>query len=346
MTNTKLILLSLLSTPMLMAQTAPDIPQARLTNGPLQVTVYLPNAQRGYYRGTRFDWSGVIQNLEYKGHRFYGPWYTKTDPHVRDFIYDGNDITAGPCSAIMGPVEEFTTAHKGLGYDDAKAGGTFVKIGVGVLRKPDNGEYSPYHLYEIVDGGKWSVQTGATSVEFTHELRDASSGYAYTYTKTLRLVPGKPELVIEHSLRNTGQKLIQTSVYDHNFFVPDNQPPGPGTVITVPFKIQTAQPPENGLAEIRGKQLVYLKPLQGQDRVTAAIKGFTGSAKDYDVRVENAKAGIGYRVTGDRPVSSIFLWSIRSVVSMEPYIDMSIEPGSEFTWEYSYEYFTVPAANH
>jgi hypothetical protein len=25
---------------------------------------------------------------------------------------------------------------------------------------------------------------------------------------------------------------------------------------------------------------------------------------------------------------------------------MSIEPGSEFTWEYSYEYFTVPAANH
>ena len=144
---------------MLMAQTAPDIPQARLANGPLQVTVYLPNAQRGYYRGTRFDWSGVIQNLEYKGHRFYGPWYTKTDPHVRDFIYDGSDITAGPCSAIMGPVEEFTTAHKGLGYDDAKAGGTFVKIGVGVLRKPDNGEYSPYHLYEIVDGGKWSVQT-------------------------------------------------------------------------------------------------------------------------------------------------------------------------------------------
>jgi hypothetical protein len=330
---------------MLIAQTAPDIPQTRLTNGPLQVTVYLPNAQRGYYRGTRFDWSGVIQSLEYKGHRFYGPWYTKTDPHVRDFIYDGNDITAGPCSAIMGPVEEFSTAHSGLGYKEAKAGGTFIKIGVGVLRKPDDGEYSPYHLYEIVDGGKWTVHTTATSVEFTHALGDPASGYGYTYRKTLRLVPGKPELVIEHSLRNTGQKLIQTSVYDHNFFVPDNQPPGPGTVITVPFKIQTAQPPEKGLAEIRGNQLIYLKPLQGQERVTAAIKGFTGNAKDYDVRVENAKAGIGYRVTGDRPLSSVFLWSIRSVVSMEPYIDMSIAPDSEFTWEYSYKYFTVPAPN-
>ena len=331
---------------MLTAQTASDIPQTRLTNGPLQMTVYLPDAQHGYYRGTRFDWAGVVQDLEYKGHRIYGPWYTKTDPHVRDFIYDGSDIIAGPCSAIMGPVEEFTTNHKGLGYDEAKAGGTFVKIGVGVLRKPDNSEYSPYHLYEIVDPGKRTVHTTATSVEFTHELRDPASGYAYTYRKTLRLAPGKPELVIEHSLRNTGQKSIQTSVYDHNFFVPDHLPPGPGTVITVPFKIEAAQPPENGLAEIRGNQLIYLKQLQGEERVTSAIKGFNDSAKDYDVRVENAKAGVGFHVTGDRPLASVYLWSIRSVVSMEPYIDMSIEPGSEFTWKYSYEYFTVPATNH
>jgi hypothetical protein len=328
-----------------MAQTASDIPQARLANGPIQMTVYLPDAQRGYYRGTRFDWSGVVENLEYQGHRVYGPWYTKTDPKVRDFIYSGSDIIAGPCSAIMGPVEEFTTAHKGLGYDDAKPGGAFIKIGVGVLRKPDERDYSPYHLYEIVDPGKRSVRTTPTSVTFTHELLDAATGYGYTYTKTLRLTPGKPELVIEHSLRNTGKKTIETSVYDHNFFVPDRQPPGPGTAITLPFKIQTAQPPEDGLAEIRGKQIVYLKRLEGEQRVTAAITGFGATAKDYDVRVENAKAGIGFRVTGNRPVASMYLWSIRSVVSLEPYIDMSIQPGKEFTWKYSYEYFTVPGAD-
>jgi hypothetical protein len=328
-----------------MAQTASEIPQAKLTNGPIQMTVYLPDAQRGYYRGTRFDWSGVVENLEYKGHRIYGPWYTKTDPKVRDFIYSGSDIIAGPCSAIMGPVEEFTTAHKGLGYDEAKPGGTFIKIGVGVLRKPEEREYSPYHLYEIVDPGKRSVQTTSTAVKFTHELHDAASGYSYTYTKTLRLTPGKPELVIEHSLRNTGKKTIQTSVYDHNFFVPDQQPPGPGTSITLPFKIQTAQPPEDGLAEVRGNQIVYLKTLEGEQHATAAITGFSTSAKDYDVRVENAKVGVGFHVTGNRPVSSMYLWSIRSVVSLEPYIDMSVEPGKEFTWQYTYEYFTVPAAN-
>jgi hypothetical protein len=328
---------------MVMAQTASAIPQARLSNGPIQMTVYLPDVKDGYYRGTRFDWSGVVQSLEYKGHRFYGPWYTKTDPSVRDFIYSGSDIIAGPCSAIMGPVEEFTTNHQGLGYHEAKPGGTFIKIGVGVLRKPDEREYSPYTLYEVVDHGKWTVHTSRTSAEFIQDLRDPSSGYGYVYRKVLKLVHGKPELVIEHRLRNTGQKTIQTSVYDHNFLVLDNQAPGPGTIITFPFDIQPEHAPEQGLAEVRGKQLVYLKMLEGQQRVTGAIKGFSQSADQYDVRVENTTAGAGFRVRGDRPLSRVYLWSIRSVVSVEPYIDMTIEAGKESTWRYSYEYFTVPA---
>ena len=80
--------------------------------------------------------------------------------------------------------------------------------------------------------------------------------------------------------------------------------------------------------------------------MTAAIKGFSGSPKDYDVRVENTKAGIGFHVTGDRPLSSIFLWSIRSVVSMEPVHRYVHRAGGEFSWKYSYEYFTVAPANH
>jgi hypothetical protein len=70
-----------------------------------------------------------------------------------------SDIVAGPCSAITGPVEEFTPA---VGFDEAKPGGTFLKIGVGVLRKPDDAAHSAYRLYEIVDGGKWSVKKSAS----------------------------------------------------------------------------------------------------------------------------------------------------------------------------------------
>jgi enoyl-CoA hydratase/carnithine racemase len=45
-----------------------------------------------------------------------------------------------------------------------------------------------------------------------------SGGTGYLYEKSLHLVPGKPQLVITHRLRNTGTTAINTSVYDHNFF--------------------------------------------------------------------------------------------------------------------------------
>src|SRR5207249_1538137 len=123
----------------------------------------------------------------------------------------------------------------------------------------DESKYDNYRLYEIVDSGKWTIKKGRESIEFTQEVANSSSGYGYTYRKSLRLVNGKPEMVLEHSLRNTGTRAIRTSVYNHNFLVLDGHPPGPGLVITVPFQIQTRQPPKKELAEIRGNQIVYLK---------------------------------------------------------------------------------------
>jgi hypothetical protein len=96
------------------------------------------------------------------------------------------------------------------------------------------------------------------------------------------------------------------------------------------------------LLELCGNQLVYLKTLENEDRATAAIRGFSNNARDYEIRVENKKLGIGYRVTGDRPLSNIAVWSIRTVNAVEPYISMSIEPGKEFTWNLTYEYYILP----
>ncbi len=76
----------------------------------MRVKLYLPDATSGFYRGTRFDWSGVVGDLQYAGHSYYGPWFTQTDPTVPDFVYRGAEIVAGPCSAITGPVEEFTVS--------------------------------------------------------------------------------------------------------------------------------------------------------------------------------------------------------------------------------------------
>ncbi len=313
----------------------------QISNGLLRVELYLPDPQNGYYRGTRFDWSGVISSLEYGGHNYYGPWFTKTDSKVSDFIYDGSDIIAGPCSAITGPVEEFSSDKKALGYDEAKPGGTFIKIGVGVLRRPDQKDYSPYRLYEIVDPGKWTVRSKPDSIEFTQQLTDPSSGYGYVYTKTIRLSNAKPEMVLGHSLKNTGARPIQTSVYDHNFLVLDKQPIGPDFVITVPFPLKTEHPLNPELAEIRENQIAFLKLLEGRDTVFGIFSGFGRTPADYNIRIENSKLRAGMKVTGDQPLTGENLWSIRSVLAMEPFISMSIQPGKEFTWAYTYSYYSL-----
>ena len=64
-----------------------DVPAVEITNGVIHAKIYLPEAMRGFYRGTRFDWSGVIYSLQTGGHDYYGPWFVKTDPTVHDFVY-------------------------------------------------------------------------------------------------------------------------------------------------------------------------------------------------------------------------------------------------------------------
>ena len=312
-----------------------DHPRAEITNGLIHAKIYLPEAQRGFYRGTRFDWSGVIYSLQANGHDYYGPWFNKFDPAVHDFVYRDADIVAGPCSAITGPVDEFAP----LGYEDAKAGATFVKIGVGALRKAGDDKYDNYHLYEIVDGGQWTVRKSGDDVELTQKLNDASSGYAYVYKKAVRLTKGKSEMVLSHSLRNVGKRAIQTNVYNHNFLVLDHQAPGPGVTLSFPFALQTPHPPNNELAEIRDHQIRYLKTLVGKDVVATPIEGFGSSPNDNQVRVENGSLGAGMSLRSDRPLLRESLWSIRSVVAIEPFISITIEPGAEFTWTTVYEYF-------
>ena len=120
-----------------------NYPKASISNGPVQAVLYLPDAKNGYYRASRFDWSGVIPCLAYKGHTYFGIWFSHYDPMLAD--------------AIAGPVEEFRSTDGALDYDQAKPGGLFVKIGVGVLRKADDSPYKFMYTYPLVDGGKWTV---------------------------------------------------------------------------------------------------------------------------------------------------------------------------------------------
>jgi hypothetical protein len=305
---------------------AQDYPKAEISNGLIHAELMLPDPQHGSYQGTRFDWSGVIASLKFQGHEYFGPWYEKHDPKIHD--------------AITGPVEEFRTNDSGLGYDEAKVGGTFVRIGIGTVRKPDEKAYRPYDTYDIVDPGKWTTRKHKDRIEFTQHLR-SDDGYAYVYRKTVRLVKGKPELLLEHSFKNTGQKAIDTTQYNHNFFVIDHEVVGPDVVAKFVFT-PVATRGFKDRAEIVGPEIRFPKELVGKNGVFSELTGSQDDVKDYDFKVENVKTAAGVHITGDQPLEKVNFWAISTVAAVEPYIHLKIEPGKEVRWTIRYDFYTFP----
>jgi hypothetical protein len=306
-----------------------SFPQAEIANGRIRAQLYLPDAQAGYYRGTRFDWSGVVSSLKWNGHEYFGQWFERHDPRIHD--------------AITGPVEEFLTGDSSLAYAEVKPGESFVRIGVGAVRKPEEAAYRRFGTYDIVDPGTWTVKKGSDSIEFVHRLGD-TAGYAYVYRKTLRLADDS--LILEHSLENTGRKTITTSVYNHNFFTLDDLRTGPDAVVRLPFDARAARPLA-GLAEIRGREITFLRPFEQKETVFTELEGFGGTPSDYDFRLENRKTGAGVRITGDRPLAKLLFWSAWKTVCPEPYIDLRVEPGQQGSWRITYQFYqaAVPAAS-
>ncbi len=303
-----------------------DAPQAIITNGKITATLFLPDAVNGHYQATRFDWTGIIPSLEFEGHSFYGKWSDNEGPKVHD--------------AVQGPAE----AYAPIGYKEAAVGGAFLRIGVGVLRKPQERAYSEYKLYDIVDGGKWTVTPKKDRVEFTQELHD-STGYAFIYKKTVLLVKGKPEMVIEHSLKNTGTKAIETEVFDHNFPVIDKEPTGPNMRFVFPVNINEGTGAGargwGTVGKTNGKEIDFLRPLgRGEQLYTPGIQGPNGAYTAYDIKIENTKTGAGIHVTGDTPLEKMVYWACPTTACPEPYVKISVESGKEMKWNYNYEYYT------
>jgi hypothetical protein len=208
------------------------------------------------------------------------------------------------------------------------------------LRKADDNPYSCYRDYELVDAGAWSVRPTARSVEFQQDVTDARAGYGYRYHKTLSVSPARPQLMIEHRLWNTGRRPIECEQYNHNFLTLDHAPVGTDFVLTFPFRIRAPSAPD--IASIRGHQIGFVRTLANQDVANFRIAGFGSDARDYDIGIENRKIGAGLRMTGSRPMTRLALWSIRSVLSIEPFIDVSVAPGGAvMAWTYTYTYHAV-----
>lgn len=316
-----------------------DHPKALLSNGKLDALAFLPDAKNGYYRSTRFDWSGVVGCVSLNGHTFFGEWFAQYDPLKND--------------SITGPVEEFRTddgpigqsvsdgqlvIHPGaIGYNEAKAGELFLKPGVGVLRKVDNSPYQFGGAYPIVETGKWTVKVKPRSVNFRQVL-NGPQGYAYVYEKTLTLDKNDSVMTLEHSLKNTGQKTIDTNVYDHDFIMLDGKPVGPGMVVRFAFEPKAAKP-LGAAAKIEGKELVFVDAPAPRSGPSGYLTGYSDRASDYDFTVEDKNSKVGVQQTSDSPLARLYFWSTSTTICPEGYIHLNVPPGKTGYWKIRYRFF-------
>ena len=298
------------------------IPSTEISNGLITAKILLPDRSQGYYQGTRFDWSGVIESLKFSGHEYFGKWFEIYDPKIHD--------------AIMGPVDDFLP----IGYEEAKPGEKFLKIGIGIISKPDSKPWTFTRTYPVLNYGTWKIKAGPDNVKFIHILND--NDYSYEYEKVVQIVKGEPVLKLIHKLKNTGKTKLETPCYNHNFFVIDNQPVGPGYSAEFPYTISGVFRDGAGLAQITGKKFTLNRNLVKPETIFS--EGLQGSGNEnvpYEIRIENKTTGAGVRISCDKPIMKMVFWANPYTFCPEPYIRITAGPGETYEWTITYEFYNI-----
>ncbi len=298
-------------------------PHTTLENQHLELHVYLPDAESGFYRGQRFDWAGMIDRVEFRAHEFFGEW---TGPH------DPGNAEHG-----VGPCEEFDISGP-AGYAETPPGGTFLKIGVGMLEKPSREPYHFMNRYKIVNAGKRALRQTSDSLVFIHTLED-TSGYGYVYEKRIVLDDDGPVFYIKHALKNTGSIVLDTHFYNHNFTRIDDSPIDENYRLFFTFPV-SARRSITGRAEIRDSGFFLLDRI-GKEALFTEIDGLRGVKEDNEFVIENTKAGAGVKISSPFIPEKINLWIADTALCPEAFLSLVITPGETREWHSSYRFFEL-----
>jgi hypothetical protein len=289
-------------------------PRAEISNGQISAVLALPDPVKGFYRGPRFDHASNIPSLTFKGHSFFG---ANAGP-VRNPV--ANDQCAGPA-------EEF---YEPLGFEEAKPGQPFIKIGVGLLRKPQAKNYFHGTAYWPLKFFDWKAELGKNQVRLQQDVREGDWGYEYA--KTIVLPQGSNRMQIRYSLKNTGKKRIVTNQYAHNFIRIDDQLIGDAYTVRFKNRVRPVRPLPKSVTFSKGNTFSM-----GKKTMFSPLRGFKSIADNcVDVSLAN-KTGV--KITGDFTPFRYWFFASDKVVCPEPFIHIDLAPGQSMTWTRTYEFY-------
>jgi hypothetical protein len=301
---------------------AEDPPRVVLKNDIATLTVLLPDNTKGFYRGSRFDWHGIVSKVEYAGHTLFNAWKTPHDPNGHD--------------DVGGTAEEFGMFTP-IGYDAAGPGEPFLKPGIGILQRADKEKYEFWKPYKVVSTGRVTTTSGPRKATFHQDIEFQE--YAYSYSKTVELDTDKPAFTIHREFKNTGKKPIRTDHYCHHFLSFDNKPVGPDYTLTFAVAPKPrAKSDFNKVARLNGADLTFTGPLD-KGTIYLELDGFGEKSDGFAVKARDTKTGFGVKITGNVPVREWHVWGNKTTLCPEPFLDIKLDPGETKKWATRYELF-------
>lgn len=289
-----------------------------LKNQNLELILDLPLEN---YHLPRFDWTGKIVDVKYKGITMAGIEKESTEP---------GDFPG------VGFYNEFGI-DKPIGYTDIQPGDWFHKIGVGLLQKTE-GDYFFAHPYKI---RSLQFKVEGRQEELTiHCEGPLVNGYAYSFEKKIVLTDQGFE--IHYQLTNIGEKPIETNEYNHNFVRLGDQDIGGNYQLEFPFPLQPGASGEvvnpdqvvqvhENIIKLTGspRSPFFYSFLNGEDEVPAQWK------------LIHSNLGIGIQETGSFSTSKVNLWAWRGAISPELFVPIHLLPGETKYWTRSYKIFEL-----
>jgi hypothetical protein len=225
----------------------------KANGGDLSVVIYLPQGikpdEPTYYVSSRFDQGSMIGSIQRtitseedgtkETHELYGrkQWRAPHDPFWPESgVGLASEFGVGDdgafCTFFCGwyGVNEVTNGV--LGYEDAKNGEPFLKIGVGELIKgscttcDSTDDFKFNSPYQFAKTPVWTLkETPETnSIVLEHQAVLNENGYDLRKEITLN----DDELLVKNTLTNTGRTPFATAWYSHHFFTCDSEPVGKG----------------------------------------------------------------------------------------------------------------------
>ena len=289
-----------------------------LKNENLEIQIDLPLVN---YNFSRFDWTGKIVSVKYKGISISGAekMHRDTDHITGKGFYNEFGIDA--------PVA----------FDEAYEGEFFHKIGIGLLKK-EGIHYDFSKRYEV-EPAEFKVSAGSDKFKIECKSQNVH-GYAYILNKEIELFDSG--FVIRYRLHNTGEKTISTNEYNHNFIAVNEELISKNYILRFSYPIN----PELFSANVNPEKIVEFEPNQITFNSTPEEQFYfsdLSGGKKIDAYWEliNTKSKIGISETGNFKTNRVNLWGWRHVISPEIFFEIDLKPGHSVEWSRTYHLYEI-----